>query len=585
MRRSRLKKKIKFIKWILIITIFYYLARPYLADIFTNLGSDFIYFIVLLTLIRKEISFRKFFSLLFTFTKSLTIFLFRKIIFPLFIKAFRIKTVLAAFVVFIILDFSLMREYGESYTDNHIFLAWTMYPYLIYILLGFGNFIASFIEKRKKYILVSPLIASFFIVLFITIVFIKPPSLNSYPQALLLILLLVIFTACVLLLLFQILKLRKLRVVVFLFNKIRLHKIAVAVNILLVVLLFASIYYGNTKIQTLNNRLEKIETRLGGPEKVNCSDADSVRKVRQSVVRVVGGEAEGSGFAIKSGGVIITNFHVIEFEPSPKVILPDNTFETAEILMADKNADLAILKIEKDLPVVPWGDINELDPAEELLAIGFPFGGDLVGEASVSKGAFAGSRKSKDVGVDYIQTDITFNPGVSGGPMINVCGEAVGINTAGLSGMGLAISADSIKQKWLEMSTSDDSTKDIEKIIFDDTLSGEYAVATFYNYLKVLKLDKAFEILSDNFKQGHGFDYWKQGYESLLDTTVIKIEEDKNKENRINIKLGTKNMVDDEIVYKYFEGYWDVKKVGNKWQLWQAKIKEVEDPDYSWFYE
>ena len=98
-------------------------------------------------------------------------------------------------------------------------------------------------------------------------------------------------------------------------------------------------------------------------------------------------------------------------------------------------------------------------------------------------------------------------------------------------------------------------------------------------------MDKAFELLSDNFKNGHGFDYWKQGYESLLDTTVVKIADDPQIVNRINVKLTTTDMVDGEIVYKYFEGYWDVKDGGNKWLLWDAKIKEVVNPDYTWFYE
>ena len=133
--------------------------------------------------------------------------------------------------------------------------------------------------------------------------------------------------------------------------------------------------------------------------------------------------------------------------------------------------------------------------------------------------------------------------------------------------------------------TADDSLKDIKKITFDDTESADFAVATFYNYLKVRKLEKAFDLLSDNFKEGHGFDYWKQGYESLLDTTVIKIEEDKDKKDRVKIKLSTKDMVDDEIVYKYFEGFWDVKNIDGKWRLWDPEIKEVENPDFLWFYE
>jgi hypothetical protein len=254
--------------------------------------------------------------------------------------------------------------------------------------------------------------------------------------------------------------------------------------------------------------------------------------------------------------------------------------------MADKNADLAILKVTKNLPVISWGSPEELNPAEELLAIGFPMGGQLTGEASVDKGALSGRRKSKDVGVEYLQTDITYTGGVSGGPMVNICGEVEGINTAGLSGLGLAISSKSILQKWLEMTNSkEDVLKDIQRITFDPDASSLDTVKAFYNYLKARKMDKAFELISDNYKRGYSFNTWKKGYESLLDTTVIKIEEDPKTKNRINVKLTTKDMVDDEIVYKYFEGYWDVKEVVNRWQLWEPKIKEVKEPDYMWFYD
>ena len=402
-------------------------------------------------------------------------------------------------------------------------------------------------------------------------------------QIILFILLLTIFVSGIILLLFQVLKLRKSHAII-LFNKIRLHKTVFGVSILFLVVLAALVYYGNTKIQTLNNRLEKIETKLGGPKRINCNEPESVAKIRPSVVRVVGGEGEGSGFSI-GNGLILTNFHVIEFEPSPKVIFLDNAFETAEIIMANKDSDLAILKIEKELPVISWGDPANLQYGEELLMMGYPFGGDLSGEATLKKGYLSSTRYSKDAGIWYVQTDATINPGMSGGPMVNICGEVVGINTLGTSGMGFAIASNSIKEKWLEMSSSKDSLKDIKRIAFDDTTSAEFAVATFYNYLKVRKLEKAFELLSDNFKEGHGFDYWKQGYASLLDTTVIIIGENKDKKDRVDVKLATKDMVDDEIVYKYFEGYWDVRNIDGKWRLWEPKIKEVGNPDYMWFYE
>lgn len=339
------------------------------------------------------------------------------------------------------------------------------------------------------------------------------------------------------------------------------------------------------QIRNLNKKLALIENKLGGSDKLNCSEKETIEKVKKSVVRIVGGVSEGSGFVIQESGYILTNFHVIEFEPAPKVVLPDNTFETAEIIKADKKSDLAILKINRNLPAISWGNPELLNPAEELLVFGFPLGGELSGEASVSKGSLSGRRISKDVGVEYIQTDITLNPGISGGPMTNVCGEVEGINTAGLAGLGLAISTTSINQKRLEMSNSEDPLIDVQKITFSPNASSLEAVRAFYNYLKARKLDNAYGLLSDNFKEGYSFNTWKKGYSSLLDTTVIKIEDDPETEDRIKVKLTTSDMVDGDIVYKYFEGYWDVKEIDGKWLLWEAKIKEIAEPDYIWFYE
>lgn len=359
--------------------------------------------------------------------------------------------------------------------------------------------------------------------------------------------------------------------------------------IILLLILSVVLYQRGRRLERKLNEIEQrfgpIEQKLGGTEKLGCSEQESINKVKQSVVRIVGGESEGSGFAIQTGGMVLTNFHVIEFEPNPKVVLPDNTFSTAQVVMADKNADLAIIEIDKELPVIAWGYPQELNAAEELFAIGYPLGGELTGEASVSKGSLSGKRRSKDVGIEYIQTDITLNHGLSGGPMINICGEIVGVNTAGLAGLGLAISSDSVKQKWLEMSTAEDPLRDVQTITFAPDESPLEAVRAFYNYLKARQLEKAFWLLSDNFKEGHGFDFWKQGYESLLDTTVIKIEVDGEQENRVSVKLTTKDFVDGEIVYKYFEGYWDVQEVDGRWLLWDPEIKAVEDPDYWWWYE
>ena len=350
-------------------------------------------------------------------------------------------------------------------------------------------------------------------------------------------------------------------------------------------MLVAAFLYNTHTISELSQRIQQIETKLGGPKKVAWNEKATVEKVRRSVVRIVGGESEGSGFAIKKGGYILTNFHVIEFEPSPKVVLPDNTFETAKVIMADKNADLAVVKIEKDLLPLPLADLKKLDPTEELLAIGFPLGGDLPGESFVGKGSISARRISKAVGIEYIETNMTLIRGMSGGPMVNVGGEVVGVSTAGLfmGGMGIGISADSVREKWQEMAMSEDSLKDVQKFVFEPEKSPLEAVRSFYNYLKARKLEKAFALLSDNFVKGYSFEHWAKGYEPLLDTTVIRIEPDKKIEGRINVKLATKDLVDGEIVYKFFQGHWDIRKIDGKWLLWHPRIKEVKSPENSWF--
>lgn len=334
----------------------------------------------------------------------------------------------------------------------------------------------------------------------------------------------------------------------------------------------------------LTKRLSVVENKLGGAEKLNCNEKDTIEKVRKSVVRVVGGVSEGSGFAVKEN-VVLTNFHVIEFEPSPKVIMPDNKVTTAVILMGDKNADLALLEINGKLPVVKWGDTKKLNPADELLAIGFPFGGDLIGESTVNKGSLSGRRHQKETNLDYIQTDATLNPGVSGGPMINICGEVVGVNTAGTGGLGLAITSESIKQKWLDIAVSKDSLKDVKTITFEPDKGPLEAVSAFYNYIKIRKMNEAYRLLSDNFLNGHQFDYWKVGYEPNLDTSAFLIELDPEKENFVNVKLTTKDLIEDEIILKYFEGHWEVKNIDGKWLLWDPEIREVKEPGYRWFYE
>ncbi|MFL5268333.1 MAG: DegQ family serine endoprotease [Stellaceae bacterium] len=153
----------------------------------------------------------------------------------------------------------------------------------------------------------------------------------------------------------------------------------------------------------------------------------------------------GSGFVIDPSGLVVTNNHVIANAEQITVTLSDDTTLQAEVIGRDAVTDLAILKIEPKgpLPAAIWGDSNKTKVGDWVLAIGNPFG--LGG--SVTSGII--SATARDIHSspydDFLQTDASINRGNSGGPMFNLAGEVIGINTAifspsgGSIGIGFAI--------------------------------------------------------------------------------------------------------------------------------------------------
>jgi serine protease Do len=156
----------------------------------------------------------------------------------------------------------------------------------------------------------------------------------------------------------------------------------------------------------------------------------------------------GSGFIIKANGLAITNQHVVQDKEDIHVRLFDGTQARAKVLGRDTIGDMALLQIETEtpLPVVPLGDSDALQVGEFVVAIGSPFGF----ENSVTFGMISGKRRnflrSSAVG-GYLQTDASINTGNSGGPLLNMRGEVVGVNTATIRRgvMGFAIPINAVK--------------------------------------------------------------------------------------------------------------------------------------------
>jgi serine protease Do len=154
----------------------------------------------------------------------------------------------------------------------------------------------------------------------------------------------------------------------------------------------------------------------------------------------------GSGVIIDPSGVALTNAHVVADAEQVEVVTVDGKRHQAKVVGTDRKTDLAVLRLEPNgtagYPHLALGDSNETQVGDWVLAVGSPFGL----QATVTAGII--SAKARQIGAgpydDFLQTDAAVNPGNSGGPLVNMRGEVIGINTAivrGGSGIGFAIPA------------------------------------------------------------------------------------------------------------------------------------------------
>jgi len=180
---------------------------------------------------------------------------------------------------------------------------------------------------------------------------------------------------------------------------------------------------------------------------IDTTITQAVQKVGSSVVTVVGtvpgqmtfrgmtpnGTVSGSGVFISSQGYILTNNHVIsDTQGDLTIVLSDGTQETAKIVGADQYSDIAVLKTTGKIPAVATlGNSDVLNPGETVIAIGSPLG-DF--KNTVTVGVVSATGRSIDTGNGYsidnlIQTDAAINQGNSGGPLVNLAGQVIAINT------------------------------------------------------------------------------------------------------------------------------------------------------------
>lgn len=170
----------------------------------------------------------------------------------------------------------------------------------------------------------------------------------------------------------------------------------------------------------------------------------------------------GSGFIVDSQGHILTNEHVIEGSNRIAVVLDDGSTLPAQLISSDATRDIALLKVTTSarLTVLPLA--TQVRAGEAVVALGYPL--SLGSDITVTRGIVSAFRTIR--GVDYVQTDAALNPGNSGGPLLNLRGEVVGMNTSGLregedyiaEGIGFAIKSNVLSNRFRIMKSGSQSS-------------------------------------------------------------------------------------------------------------------------------
>ena len=162
----------------------------------------------------------------------------------------------------------------------------------------------------------------------------------------------------------------------------------------------------------------------------------------------------GSGAIIRSDGLILTSFHVVENAERIRVVMKDKTEKRAHLVSADPKTDIALIqfdKVSKNLPTVSFADSDAVQVGDWSIAIGSPFGLTQTVTSGIISAKGRGQMGMMDI-EDFFQTDTPINPGNSGGPLLNTKGEMIGLNAAifsqsgGFLGIGFAIPSNLVHQ-------------------------------------------------------------------------------------------------------------------------------------------
>lgn len=306
----------------------------------------------------------------------------------------------------------------------------------------------------------------------------------------------------------------------------------------------------------------------------NSCGRNEVIKAIDSVVRIEGDEASGSGFWIYPN-IVLTNNHVISFNKNPKIIDNNGTSYAARIVATDSVRDLALLEVGGNLhKVLKWRQ-DPVSLLDDVYVLGFPFNSQNI---SVTRGIVSSLTHDEYDDREYVQTDAALNEGNSGGPLVDQCGRVIGINTMTIwnsENVGFATKANQV-EKWIDEMLAKSKTASPEEVAISYPSDQTEVVAQYYNTLSEGKLEDAYNFYSTDRKANLPFDSWEKGFESTYFIRIKSVEIAWHS-SVVSVDFIATDFGEGwgEFITKEFQGEWMLVRENGLWKLDTSNIEEV----------
>jgi hypothetical protein len=296
------------------------------------------------------------------------------------------------------------------------------------------------------------------------------------------------------------------------------------------------------------------------------------------VVLIAGYSVQGSGVVIDERGYVLTNSHVVEGDQFVTVWLSDGRQVRGEVWSLASDVDLAVVRLDgSGFQALKWGNSDALRPPDTLIAIGYPRA-DVFGlEPSVTIGAL--SAKRSDVYTEWLQTDVAINPGSSGGAVVNICGELVGISTGTIretEGMNLAVASATARPIAEQMIQQQVRRPVPPPVAADQPLfSPEETAWAFYYLVANREFPLAYSLLSQRFQANRPYDTWLAGYDTTLLVFVEEVRTLQYDPPVVYVSVLATDFLDNKVLTRRFAGEWEFAFEGGLWRLDVGKIAVV----------